>query len=199
MGRVHHVDYFFNRRPWGYVTVTTRLLGHFFPCYNISSFLPLWKYFVVDATIKFSYLDFLHLLWQSFTFTITKHCDKNDIHHLLSVQIALRILELKVIRRKNTSYKCLLPASGWVHTYIHTYIHTHIRTYHFVGPQMLSYNSRTWNLSEKIRITQNKTTWCNTINSVKITVPKVNIVHKLIIKQYNTNYKQMIYKVIYLY
>ena len=67
---------------------------------------------------------------------------------------------------------------------------TRKHTYHFVGPWILSYNSRTWSLSEKIRITQNRTTWHNTINNVKITVPKVNIVDILIIKQYNTNYRQ---------
>ena len=78
----------------------------------------------------------------------------------------------------------------YIHTYIHTYIYTYIHTYHFVSPQILSYNSRTWNLSEKIHITQNKTARHNTINNVKITVPKDNIVHKLIIEQFNINYKQ---------
>jgi len=38
-----------------------------------------------------------------------------------------------------------------------TYIHTYTHTYHFVGPQILSYNSRAWNLSEKTHNTQTNT------------------------------------------
>jgi hypothetical protein len=122
MGRVHHVDYFFSKSIWGYVTETSRLLKHFFPfisnfrrvvnvvwfllgnikfrrrgitqkkaynffpCCTISSFLPLYKYFVVDALMKFSYLDFHPLLSQSIS--SLQNTDENDIHHLLSIQIA---------------------------------------------------------------------------------------------------------------
>jgi uncharacterized protein (DUF2062 family) len=46
-----------------------------------------------------------------------------------------------------------------MHAYIHIYIHTHTHTY-FIGPQILSYNSQTWNLSEKTPNTQ--TTEINT-------------------------------------
>jgi hypothetical protein len=48
-------------------------------------------------------------------------------------------------------------------------------------------------LVRKIYITQNKTTLHNAINNVKITVPKINIMHKLIINQYNTKYKQKLF------
>ena len=43
-----------------------------------------------------------------------------------------------------------------------TYIHTYIHTYHFIGPQILSYNSQIWNLSEKHN-TQTKEMNTNTI------------------------------------
>ena len=39
--------------------------------------------------------------------------------------------------------------SNAVFILIITHVHTNIHTYHFGGPQILSYNSRTWNLSEK--------------------------------------------------
>jgi hypothetical protein len=63
---------------------------------------------------------------------------------------------------------------------IHTYVHTYIHIYHFIGPQFLSYNSRTWNLSEKTHNTQTKQT--NTIQYNKqmsiLQCQKSNTVHK---------------------
>jgi len=66
-----------------------------------------------------------------------------------------------------------------------------VHTYHFVGPQILSYNSRTWNLSEKTHKTQTKQmTQYNTNKQMSILQsPKSNTVHN-IIKQYDTNYNR---------
>jgi len=48
---------------------------------------------------------------------------------------------------------------------------TYIHTYHFIGPQILSYNSQTWNLPEK-KIHTNKTN--DTIQTnVNTTVSKI--------------------------
>jgi hypothetical protein len=74
-----------------------------------------------------------------------------------------------------------------IHAYIVTPIHayTHKHTYHFVGLQILSYNSRTWILSEKNHIThkQNERTQYNAIKQMLILqTPKSNTVHNIIIK-----------------
>jgi len=57
-----------------------------------------------------------------------------------------------------------LWANCLTYTYIHAYIciNTRTHTYHFVGLQILSFNSRTWNLSP--HNTQTKQTQYNTPN-----------------------------------
>jgi hypothetical protein len=61
-----------------------------------------------------------------------------------------------------------------------------VHTRHFIGPQILSYNSPTWNLSGEKKKTHNTQTKQMSI----LQSPKSNTVHYIIIKQYNTNYNK---------
>jgi len=104
-------------------------------------------------------------------------------------------------------YVCMYVCT-YLHTYIHalhdtyilrTYIHT-FYTYRFVGPQILSYNSRTWNLSEKnTHNTQTKQmTQYITIKQMSILQsPKSNTVHNIIIKNTIQNTSEIIYQTNY--
>ena len=84
--------------------------------------------------------------------TLTHLCARNIPNQLSMFPLTMYILSLLInlllqavsVNTARVLFVWLNPCfTFWTNLIIHTYIHTHTHTYHFIDPQILSYNSRT--------------------------------------------------------
>jgi len=117
------------------------------------------------------------------------HRTKNNTTNVVIQQNSRKLLMIdKLMSETCWAHKKWNKIASDIKLVFYSSIHTH----HFLGPQILSYNSQTRNLSEETHNTPTKqTTQYNTNKQMSVLQsPKSNTVHSIIIKQYNTNYNR---------